>query len=158
MFEEGVSPGRGEWPSGQKRQTVNLLKVFYVGSNPASPTCCRLKRRESRRKPRRANRAKLFFLPCREVQFSRMRFREVVEKRRSIEIPHLYPIENRSESLPASACSLCSRHTHAPAIMPPWFGTKPSETYDRRRKRPPSRRAKTCSFEVANPSFEAGVL
>ena len=34
MFEEGVSPGRGEWPSGQKRQTVNLLKVFYVGSNP----------------------------------------------------------------------------------------------------------------------------
>ena len=67
-------------------------------------------------------------------------------------------IENRSESLPASACSLCSRHTHAPAIMPPWFGTKPSETYDRRRKRPPSRRAKTCSFEVANSSFEAGVL
>jgi hypothetical protein len=80
------------------------------------------------------------------------------KKRRSIEIPHLYPIENRSDLLPASACSLCSRHTHAPAIMPPWFGTKPSETYDRRRKRPPSRRAKTCSFEVANSSFEAGVL
>lgn len=34
----GLPPGRGEWPSGQKRQTVNLLKVFYVGSNPASPT------------------------------------------------------------------------------------------------------------------------
>jgi hypothetical protein len=33
------SRGRGEWPSGQKRQTVNLLKFFYVGSNPASPTC-----------------------------------------------------------------------------------------------------------------------
>ena len=29
--------GRGEWPSGLKRQTVNLLEVFYVGSNPASP-------------------------------------------------------------------------------------------------------------------------
>lgn len=34
-----LRPGRGEWPSGQKRQTVNLLKFFYVGSNPASPTC-----------------------------------------------------------------------------------------------------------------------
>ncbi|KAH0650365.1 hypothetical protein KY284_030277 [Solanum tuberosum] len=31
--------GRGEWPSGQKRQTVNLLKFFYIGLNPASPTC-----------------------------------------------------------------------------------------------------------------------
>lgn len=39
---EGLGPGRGEWPSGQKRQTVNLLKVFYVGSNPASPTLSRL--------------------------------------------------------------------------------------------------------------------
>ncbi|KAK1436514.1 hypothetical protein QVD17_02295 [Tagetes erecta] len=44
----GLGPGRGEWPSGQKRQTVNLLKFFYVGSNPASPTCCRLQRREKR--------------------------------------------------------------------------------------------------------------
>lgn len=35
----GLGPGRGEWPSGQKRQTVNLLKFFYAGSNPASPTC-----------------------------------------------------------------------------------------------------------------------
>ncbi len=42
----GLPPGRGEWPSGQKRQTVNLLKVFYVGSNPASPTFLRLPRRE----------------------------------------------------------------------------------------------------------------
>ncbi|KAL0903050.1 hypothetical protein M5K25_028259 [Dendrobium thyrsiflorum] len=66
-----------------------------------------------------------------------MLVREVGELLRSIEIPHLYPNENRSESLPASACSLCSRHTHAPARMPPWFGTKPSDTYDRRRKRPP---------------------
>lgn len=38
-IEGGLGPGRGEWPSGQKRQTVNLLKFFYVGSNPASPTC-----------------------------------------------------------------------------------------------------------------------
>nr|GEY79066.1 NADH dehydrogenase subunit [Tanacetum cinerariifolium] len=26
----GLGPGRGEWSSGQKRQTVNLLKFFYV--------------------------------------------------------------------------------------------------------------------------------
>ncbi|KAK8499227.1 hypothetical protein V6N12_076077 [Hibiscus sabdariffa] len=29
-IEGGLGPGRGEWPSGQKRQTVNLLKFFYV--------------------------------------------------------------------------------------------------------------------------------
>lgn len=67
-IEGGVGPGRGEWPSGQKRQTVNLLKVFYVGSNPTSPTCCRLKRRESRRQRRRANRAKLFLFFGRAVK------------------------------------------------------------------------------------------
>ena len=67
---DGTIPGARlveELRRGTKPQTVNLLKVFYVGSNPASPTCCRLKRRESRRKPRRANRAKLFLflaVPC----------------------------------------------------------------------------------------------
>lgn len=67
-IEGGVGPGRGEWPSGQKRQTVNLLKVFYVGSNPTSPTLSRLKRRESRRQLRRANRAKLFLFFGRAVK------------------------------------------------------------------------------------------
>nr|AUS83492.1 Nad2 [Solanum tuberosum] len=36
-FPSGILLFGGEWPSGQKRQTVNLLKFFYVGSNPASP-------------------------------------------------------------------------------------------------------------------------
>jgi len=63
------------------------------------------------------------------IQLYRMRLREVVEKRRSLEISspsisnsnetRIY--RSRSESLLASACSFCSRHTRAPAIMPPWF-------------------------------------
>ncbi|KAH0438881.1 hypothetical protein IEQ34_023477 [Dendrobium chrysotoxum] len=85
-----------------------------------------------------------------------MLVREVGELLRSIEIPHLYPNENRSESLPASACSLCSRHTHAPARMPPWFGTKPSDTYDRRRKRPPcTAGGSTCSFSATSKEERA---
>lgn len=54
------------------------------------------------RQRRKANRAKLFLLPCREVKFYRMLVREVGELLRSIDSPSISnPNENRSESLPA---------------------------------------------------------
>ena len=137
-------PGRGEWPSGQKRQTVNLLKFFYVGSNPASPTellCCRLKRRERkggirrqrRKKADRANMCFLFF--CRAVKFNCIvfQFREVAELLRSID-SHRQTIPTRIEasrfrfglqSLSFSLCSGRPSDTRAPARMPPCFCTKP---------------------------------
>lgn len=54
------------------------------------------------RQRRKANRAKLFLLPCREVKLYRMLVREVGELLRSIDSPSISnPNENRSESLPA---------------------------------------------------------
>lgn len=74
--------------------------------------------------------------------------REVVEKRWSLEIssPSISNSNEtriyRSESLPASACSFCSRHTRPPSCLMGSFGTKPSETYDRRRKGPQTQKIK----------------
>ena len=54
------------------------------------------------RQRRKVNRAKLFFLPCREVKLYRMLVKEVGELLRSIDSPSISnPNENRSESLPA---------------------------------------------------------
>jgi hypothetical protein len=104
---------------------------------------CRLHRIESRRKPPEGGpteRSSFFFSVL--IQLYRMRLREVVEKRWSLEIssPSISNSNEtriyRSESLPASACSFCSRHTRPPSCLMGSFGTNPSETYDRRRKGP----------------------
>ncbi|XLU26413.1 hypothetical protein S245_062479, partial [Arachis hypogaea] len=84
-IEGGLGPGRGEWPSGQKRQTVRILPLPLV--------CCRLKRRERRHSSAQEGPISScqceapFFLPCREVKLYH-----------SPDISN--PNENRSEPLP----------------------------------------------------------
>lgn len=62
-----------------------------------------------------------------------MLVREVGKLPQSIEISHLFPNENRSEQLLASAYRFYSRHIHVSC----GFGVNLSNTYDRGRKYPP---------------------
>lgn len=114
----GLPPGRGEWPSGQKRQTVNLLKVFYVGSNPASPTSDSREEKGRIRQRRKANRAKLFLFCGRAVKCNFIvcgveRFSNSPD----LWIPHPSPIPTSTEASRFWP-RLGGSRTHARAIMP----------------------------------------
>jgi hypothetical protein len=113
-----------EW---SKATDCKSVEVFYVGSNPASPTFVVDFREEKVGLSGQPSEALSFFFAV-----YRMPGWRTTTIYSSIYIQSQRD-ENRSESLPASVVSAVGTRTRPPESL----GTKPSDTYDRRRKRPP---------------------